>query len=158
MKENEYKIDKQDAQIINFLHIDGRMSFKDIAQELNVSVATIHNRYKNLVKHNILHVVGWTDVTKNGYNGYSRVLIEVKPMNLLENVVEELMKLDEIPFMALISGQYSIEVDVVCKDNSDLAKILHTKIINIKGVNQTDITQYFDILQDNDLPISIKNE
>ncbi|NQY66953.1 MAG: AsnC family protein, partial [Flavobacteriales bacterium] len=47
MEKDNYKIDSLDRLIIKHLSDNGRKSFKDIATALDVTVMTVHNRYKN---------------------------------------------------------------------------------------------------------------
>lgn len=53
---NEYKIelDEIDRQLIKILSIDSRTPYRTIANELNISVGTIHNRIEKLIENNII--------------------------------------------------------------------------------------------------------
>ena len=151
-------MDKQDRLIISHLEDDGRKSFKEIAEDMKVSVATIHNRYKNLVKENILYVIGWADPEKCGLNNYSRIMVEVKPSKLIQSVAEELMKMNEVSCLALTSGRYSIEMDVFCRDNEHLLEVMHGTINDIEGVQDTAVDVYLDVHSDTDSYISKNKE
>ncbi|WP_347549121.1 AsnC family protein [Pseudalkalibacillus hwajinpoensis] len=50
-------LDELDKNLIVCLSHDGRMSFKDIAEELDVTEKTIRLRYKKLVDSGVLKVV-----------------------------------------------------------------------------------------------------
>ena len=145
--ENEYSLDSMDFSILAHLQTDGRKSFTDIADELKVSVGTIRNRYNRLLSENVLHIIGWTDPVRAGFNSYARVNIEVKPTELLRQVAEQLLELKEVTFLAMTSGNYDLEINLLCKDNRQLMAVMHEKIHKIKGIYETNTTIYFEVLK-----------
>jgi len=140
-------LDKTDIHILNSLSDDGRRSFTDISQELGVSVGMVRNRYNRLVKEGILHIIGWTDPVKNGMNAYARVVLKVRPTELISEVAEKLTEIDEVSFVALTTGVYDLEINVTCRNNSDLLVLMHEKMHPIKGVYETSTTMYLKILK-----------
>lgn len=140
-------LDKSDIYILNSLANDGRKSFTDLAQELGVSVGMVRNRYKRLVDDGILHIIGWTDPVKNGMNAYSRIVLKVCPSELIGKVAERLVEIDEVSFVALTSGNYDLEINVACRDNSALLDLMQNKIHKIEGIYETNTTMYMQILK-----------
>ena len=138
-------MDEFDQQLVELLKKDGRMSFTDIAHELNVAVSTVRNRYKKLVDDNILHILGWVDPTKSSYNAYSRVTIEIQPSFMIEEVANQLVKIKEVSFLAITSGPADIEVNLMCRDNQHLLEVMKDKIHSIKGVHKTTSTVYYEV-------------
>ena len=145
--ENGTTLDRLDFEILAHLQKDGRRSFKEISDQMDVSLGTIRNRYNKLVEHNILHIIGWTDPVKIGYNSYARVNISVRPTGLIKTVARQLMNIPEVSFLALTSGSYDLEINVLCKDNSDLMQLMHERVHQIEGVFETNTTVYFEILK-----------
>lgn len=109
---SDITLDKTDIYILNALGKDGRKSFTDLAQELNVSVGMVRNRYKRLVDEGILHIIGWTDPVKNGMNAYTRVVLKVRPTEKIREVSEKLVAIDEVSFVALTTGNYDLEINI----------------------------------------------
>tara|TARA_R100001143_G_scaffold63267_1_gene69254 strand:+ start:16019 stop:16546 length:528 start_codon:yes stop_codon:yes gene_type:complete len=140
-------LDKADIYILNSLGRDGRKSFTDLAQELGVSVGMVRNRYKRLVDEGVLHIIGWSDPVKNGMNAYSRVVLKVRPTELISKVAEKLVEIPEVSFVALTTGNYDLEINVTCRDNTALLKLMHNKIHTIEGVYETNTTMYMQILK-----------
>lgn len=140
-------LDKTDIHIMNSLCDDGRRSFTDIAQELDVSVGMVRNRYKRLVDEGILHIIGWTDPVKNGMNAYARILLKVRPAVLIREVTEKLTEIEEVSFVALTAGVYDLEINVTCRNNNDLLVLMHEIIHPIEGVYETSTTMYMKILK-----------
>lgn len=144
---SETILDKIDIYILNSLSSDGRKSFTDLAQELRVSVGMVRNRYKRLVDDGILHIIGWTDPVQNGMNAYSRVVLKVRPTELIRKVAEKLVEINEVSFVALTTGNYDLEINVTCRDNTALLNVMHSKIHAIEGVYETNTTMYMQILK-----------
>ena len=145
--ENGYTLDTIDVAILRHLQEDGRKSFTDIADEINVSVNTIRNRYNKLVKENILHIIGWTDPVRAGFNTYARVTIEIRPTELIKSVAAQLLQVPEDRFLAITSGHYDLEINLVCRNNKRFLEVMHEKIHTVKGVYETHTTIYFEVLK-----------
>ncbi|WP_430908340.1 Lrp/AsnC family transcriptional regulator [Maribacter sp. 2-571] len=134
-----------DYKLVNLLKKDGRSSFTEVASKLGVSVSTVSNRYNKLVEEGVLHILGWVDPTKTGFNAYNRVTIEVRPSSLLDDVVAALSKIEEVSFLALTSGRNDLEVNLICRNNSHLLEVMREKIFTIKGVDNTSSTIYYSV-------------
>jgi len=147
MIENGYTLDSMDLTILAHLQADGRKSFTDMAEEMGVSVGTIRNRYTKLVQDNVLHIVGWTDPVRAGYNSYARINIEVRPTEKIQSVAKQILKIPEVSFLAMTSGQYDLEINLVCKNNQHLLEVMHQHIHKVKGVYETNTTIYFKVLK-----------
>lgn len=143
----ENVLDETDVYILNSLGRDGRKSFTDLANELGVSVGMVRNRYNRLVDDGVLHIIGWTDPVKNGMNAYSRVVLKVRPTELISKVAKQLININEVSFVALTTGNYDLEINVTCRDNSALLNLMHNKIHTIEGVYETNTTMYMKILK-----------
>lgn len=141
------ELDKVDIDILAQLQHDGRKSFTDIAESLNTSVGTIRNRYNKLLENNVLHIIGWIDPTKTGYNAYARVNIEVKPTPLKHQVSKALLELPEASFVAFTAGKQDIEVNLICKSNNHLIELMDNVIHKIEGVYDTNTTVYLKVLK-----------
>ena len=137
--------DELDYQILKLLQKDGRMSFTEISKEINVAVSTIRHRYINLVEEGTLKIIGRIDPNRIGFNAYASILISVKPKSLMNTILEELGKLPEISFLALVSGDFDIEANVMCRDMEHLNELLIDKIHNMEGIFDTKTNMYMKI-------------
>ena len=140
-------IDKVDHQILQQLQQDGRRSFTEMAELLNLSVGTIRNRYRRMKEEGILHIIGWTDPVRTGHNGYARVMIKVRPSTLLNQVVRQLSPVPEVTFLAHTSGPYDLEANLRCRDNQELIRTIQEKIHVLEGVLDTHTTIYFEVVK-----------
>lgn len=147
MNSEKFELDGIDIEILSHLKKDGRKSFTDIADEMGVSVGTVRNRYNRMVAENVLHIIGWTDPVKAGFQVYSRVTIQVKPTELIQEVAQKITQIEEVSFVAITSGQYDLEINVMCRSNQELLNLMHQKIHKIEGVFETHTTVYFQVLK-----------
>ncbi len=49
-----FSVDEMDRKIINLFQYDGRMSYRKIAKELDISIGTVHNRIDKLTKNGVI--------------------------------------------------------------------------------------------------------
>lgn len=137
-------LDELDFSILSYLQQDGRMSFTVIAEKLGVSIGTIRTRFNKLIEDSTINIVGRVDPDKVGFRSYAHIAVYVRPATLKEKVAQQIMIMPEVSFLAMTSGDYDLEVDVMCRDNDHLVKFVN-ELSNINGVNQTKTTIYFKV-------------
>lgn len=101
------KTDDLDYEIISLLQKDGRRPYKEIANDLGVSIGTIHNRISKLKKMEIIN--GFTVNINNeklGYNLCFIILLRIDGKHSAE-VLEELKDRKEILSCFHITGEQS---------------------------------------------------
>ena len=146
MKSKNFISDELDFDILSCLQEDGRMSFTVMAEKLNVSIGTIRTRVNKLIQEGIIHIVGRVDPEKVGFHSYAQIAVYVRPATLKETVADKIAKLPEVSFLALTSGDFDLEVDVMCRNNNHLVEFVNT-ISQIKGVHQTRTTFYLKVFK-----------
>lgn len=137
-------LDKLDFDILTFLQKDGRMSFTVIAEKLGVSIGTVRTRLNKLIEDGTISIIGRVDPDKVGFRCYAHIAVFVRPATLKEKVAQKIAKLPEVSFLAMTSGDYDLEVDVMCRDNNHLVDFVND-ISKIDGVYQTKTTIYFKV-------------
>jgi Lrp/AsnC family transcriptional regulator for asnA, asnC and gidA len=137
-------LDKLDFEILSCLQKDGRMSFTVIADTLSVSIGTIRTRVNKLIEEGTINIIGRVDADKVGFKCYAHIAVYIRPATLKEKVALKISKLPEVSFLAMTSGDYDLEVDVMCRDNTHLVSFVDG-ISKIEGVNQTKTTIYFKV-------------
>lgn len=154
IENNQTQLDDLDFSILHRLQKDGRKSFTDLAEELNVSVSTIRNRVTRLLEEKALEIIGRVDPTKVGFNAYAQLFISVRPVSLLENVAKELLVKEEVSFLALTTGSYDIEINLMCRNNNHLTNVI-SEVQKVEGVFETKTNMYFKILKLNQPDLSL---
>jgi len=137
-------LDDLDFAILSCLQEDGRMSFTVIADKLNVSIGTIRTRFNKLIEDGTINIIGRVDPEKVGFRSYAHIAVYVRPATLKEKVAQKIAKLSEVSFLAMTSGDYDLEVDVMCRDNDHLVQFVN-ELSKIEGVYQTKTTIYFKV-------------
>ncbi|WP_240612984.1 Lrp/AsnC family transcriptional regulator [Chitinophaga parva] len=137
-------MDELDFSILSSLQQDGRTSFTVIAEKLNVSVGTVRTRFNRLLEEGVITIVGRVDPVKVGFNCYAHVAVFVRPATHKEAVAKKIAKMPEVSFLAGTSGDYDLEVDVMCRDNDHLQDFIN-KVAAIEGVHQTKTAIYFKV-------------
>lgn len=142
--EKHHTLDSLDFDILSCLQLDGRMSFTVIAEKLNVSIGTIRSRFNKLLEEGTISIVGRVDPEKAGFHSYAHIAIYVRPATFKEQIAQAIAKLPEVSFLAGTSGEYDLEVDVMCRDNDHLVEFIN-EISKLEGVYQTKTTLYFKV-------------
>lgn len=144
MEKTQSTLDELDFAILSCLQKDGRMSFTEIAEHLNVSVGTARTRLNRLIEDGVISIIGRVDPDKVGFKAYAHVAVYVRPATLKEQVAQTISKMPEVSFLASTSGDYDLEVDVMCPTNNDLVEFIN-EISTIEGIYQTKTTLYFKV-------------
>jgi Lrp/AsnC family transcriptional regulator for asnA, asnC and gidA len=129
-------MDQLDLDIISYLQSNGRMPFTDIANALNVSEGTVRNRVTRMMQEHVLQIVGMVDPKKLGYDAPAVINISVQPQ-LLNKVAKTISKFSEVSYLIMVSGDFDLLVEVLCKDRDHLAKFLNEKLLKVPGINNT---------------------
>jgi Lrp/AsnC family transcriptional regulator, regulator for asnA, asnC and gidA len=132
-------LDKLDLQIIQEMMETAEVSYADLGKKLFVSGGTIHVRIKKLqetgiVKGTKLNV----DLKLMGYDITAFVGIYLEKSSLYDTVAEDLKKIPELVRLNYITGNYSMFVEIVCKDINQLRYVLHDELQKIKGIERTE--------------------
>ncbi len=140
-------LDALDLDIMEHLIEDGRMSLTDMARELGTSVGTIRKRLARLLDEKVLMIFGQVDPNQIGFNAYAQIFLAIRPAIKIESVAAEISQLPEVSFIAQISGEFDLEVNVMCRDNEHLTQLMNEKILNIEGVHHTMTNMYLKMFK-----------
>ncbi|WP_405606591.1 Lrp/AsnC family transcriptional regulator [Polaribacter sp. Asnod1-A03] len=131
------KIDGIDKKIIRGLIKDARTPILSIAREAGVSGAAIHQRLRKLEKAKLID--GYQMRINHQSLGYSRTAfigIYLDTDTLLPSVIKRLKDITEVLECHYTTGNFTIFIKVICKNDQDLMNLLETKIKTIKGVSK----------------------
>ena len=132
-------MDNLDLKIIQEMMDNAETPYAELGKKLFVSGGTIHVRIKKLeelgiVKGKKLKV----DLKKLGYDITAFVGIFLEKSSLYDAVAKELEKIPEIIRVNYTTGNYSMYLEVVCKDINELRSVLHDGLQKIKGIERTE--------------------
>src|SRR5450759_1281478 len=132
-------LDKLDLRIIHeMLHGDD-LPYAALGKKLFVSGGTIHVRIKKLEELGIVKGKKITvDLKQLGYDITAFVGVYLEKSSLYDTVATELKNIPEIVRLNYTTGNYSMFIEVVCKDINQLRSILHDELQKIKGIERTE--------------------
>ena len=135
----KFNLDKLDLQILEAMMHDAEISYAELGKKLFVSGGTIHVRIKKLeefkiVKGKRLNV----DLRQLGYDITAFIGVYLEKSSMYDAVAEELKKIPQIVRLNYTTGNYSMFIEVVCKDINQLRHVLHDELQKIKGIERTE--------------------
>lgn len=136
---SKLNLDKLDLQIIEAMMDNAEISYAELGKKLFVSGGTIHVRIKKLQEFNIVKGTRLNvDLKLLGFDITAFIGIYLEKSSLYDSVAKDLMKIPEIIRLNYITGNYSMFIEIVCKDITQLRYVLHDQLQKIKGIERTE--------------------
>jgi Lrp/AsnC family transcriptional regulator for asnA, asnC and gidA len=118
------KVDEIDEKILNLLNEDGRMSYRKISRDLDVSVGTVHNRVDKLVKAGVIEkFVPLVDHAKLGYKLTTIIGVRVKG-GVLRNWENRTAYHKNVLGIYDVTGEFDAILIAKFKDTSELDQFI----------------------------------
>ena len=141
MKKNDEQLtlDGIDKAILRVLMDNARTPVQEIARQLNLSGSAVHQRIKKLEDAQL--IMGSYLKLNSASLGYSTTAyIGVYLDKAMRNpeAVAQLKKIDEVVECHYTTGDWSILIKIMCKNNEHLMQLLNHKIQSIEGVSRTE--------------------
>ncbi len=132
-------LDEFDLKILDIITQNARTPFKDVAKEVGISRAAVHQRVNRMIELEVITGSGYhINPNKVDYKTCSYIGIFLEKGGLFSEVVERLQEIPEIVECHYTTGQYAIFVKVYAKDNEHLKNILSSRIQKIQGISSTE--------------------
>lgn len=138
-----YIVDDLDYDILALLQQDGRRRFTEIAETLGVTEGTVRNRVGKLREDGALQIVGLIEPQHLGLDAPALIGVTVDPPHL-DEAVAAIGAFPEVSYLIMVSGEYDLIVEVMCRDREHLASFIKDELHRAPGIKQT---QTFLILQ-----------
>lgn len=138
-KETTIELDGIDKRILKRLMSDARRTVHSIAQEVGISGTAVHQRLKKLEKANL--IIG-SQLLINpqilGYRTLAFIGIYLDRAMRNQEAVHQLEKIPEVIECHYTTGNWSVLVKIMCRDNAHLMEVLNQKIQKIEGISRTE--------------------
>ncbi len=132
-------LDQIDLHILDIITKNARIPFKDVAAEVGVSRAAVHQRVNRMIEMNVITGSGYNiDPRKVDYKTCTYVGIFLEKGGFYDDVATMLQAIPEIVECHYTTGAYAIFVKVYARDNEHLKEILSDKVQKISGVSSTE--------------------
>lgn len=136
---NEVILDGIDKKILRHLMHDARKPVLEIARAIGISGAAIHQRLKKLESNGIMSGSKFVVNPKAlGYTTMAYIGIYLDKAMSNPMAVKQLEKIPEVLECHYTTGNWSILIKVLCKDNEHLMHVLNKNIQQIEGVSRTE--------------------
>ena len=139
ISDNEVQLDGIDKLILKRLMTDARSPVNSIAKEVGISGTAVHQRLKKLEKSNL--IAGSQVLIDPKVLGYKTVaFIGIYLDRALRNqeAVRQLKKVPEVIECHYTTGNWSVLIKILCRDNEHLMQVLNTKVQSIEGISRTE--------------------
>ena len=148
------RIDGIDKKILRFLMEDARKPILEIARSIGISGAAVHQRLRKLERSGLISGSRFTINPKAlGYRTVAYIGIFLDKAMSNPRAVKELERIPEVLECHYTTGNWSVLVKVLCKDNEHLMHVLNKNIQQIEGVSRTET--FISLNQQIDRQISI---
>lgn len=131
------KLDNYDKTILNILQSDGRLSNRDLAEQLGLSPAPCWRRVKRLEDEGYIHsYVALVNRTKINLNviAFVEVSMDNHHPETLKPFDEVIQKCPEILECHSVSGQCDYLLKIVIQDMEHYGRFLNDKLLQVRGI------------------------
>ncbi len=127
-------LDQYDYKILTKLMDNGRISFSEIARELNITDVAVKKRFENLMSKGIIKKISVDlDYKVLGISGELLVFLNCEPLSIDKNLVI-LQENDYVKTAYRTLGDYNIIFNYLLKDFNQF-EVLNKLIAKLVGIN-----------------------
>ena len=139
-------LDDTDQAIIALLRRDGRMPYRAIARELNVSENTVRGRVRRMEDSDTMRVVAVTDIEAAGFGMLLAIGVQVEGRSP-EEVANDMAAIPEVFSVNVVVGAQDIEILVVARDQAALNALIADQLGAVPGVRRLTPALALDVLK-----------
>jgi Lrp/AsnC family transcriptional regulator, regulator for asnA, asnC and gidA len=139
------RIDDTSRAIIEQLQADGRRSYAAVGQAVGLSEAAVRQRVQKLVDSGVMQIVAVTDPMQVGFQ--RQAMISISVTGDVEEIAEQLSKIDEVDYLVVTAGSWDILAEVVVTDDEHLLRLVNRQIRTIPGVTRTESFLYLKLVK-----------
>ena len=139
------QLDKLDAQILDYLYEDVRVSNRKIASALEITEGTVRSRIGRMQEDGIVRFTATMDAgLMQPISGFIGIKVAGESVDAASKA---LAALPELNFVAKMLGRYDIFCSFLLRNNEELADLLQTKIPTIPGIKSSESTRVIQVFK-----------
>lgn len=130
-------LDETDRAILRLLQSDARIPFSEIAREIEMSSATVHDRVKRMEEAGVIR--GYhadIDPKAVGYGITAIVGLRVE-QGREEEALDRLAELDGVQELDLTTGEWDIVMRVYAENTEALRELMFDRIAEMEGFSRS---------------------
>ena len=138
-KSHLFNLDNIDISILDILQQDGRMSFSDLARQVNLSQPAVYNRVKRLEKLGLIrNYVALLDRELIGYDllCFIHINIQAHSYERISEFREAVLSLPQVSECHHLTGTFDYLLKVSLRNRTNLEQFVVEKITSLPGVNR----------------------
>jgi len=132
--------DQVNRKIIQLLNENGRRSFTELATMLGISEAAARQRVNKLVNSQAIKITAIPDAKSLGF--HRKALIGVRHQGSMGPLAEKMRDLPEVSKVVVTAGEFDVLLEVVCRDDEHLVRLINESIRSVEGVQTTETFVY----------------
>ncbi len=133
------KLDGIDKTILNFLMEDAKKPILEIAKNIGITGAAVHQRLRKLEKSGLIEGSRMMlDARLLGYKTMAFVGVYLDKAVSNPQAVKKLNEIPEVIECHYTTGNWSIFIKILCRDNEHLMQVLNKDIQAIDGISRTE--------------------
>ena len=133
------EIDGIDKTILRALMKDARTPVLEIARAVGISGAAIHQRLRKLENSGLISGSKFVINSKAlGYTTMAFVGIFLDKAKSNSDAIKQLKRIPQVLECHYTTGNWSVLIKILCKDNEHLMSVLNKEIQTISGVSRTE--------------------
>ncbi len=137
-------LDDIDRRILRLLQADGRMSVRQLAQQVHVSRSGVYARLSRLLADGVIRGFGArVEPERAGFGTSAYITLQIE-QNSWRSVRDKLWRLPEVEHMALVSGDFDVVLLVRTANNRALRDLVFQRIQSMPEVRSTRTLLVFD--------------
>ncbi len=129
-------MDTTDIAIIRELR-DGRISFKTVAERLDLAEGTVRNRVRKLKAEGILEITGLVDPEALPDHSVVLIGVQVRDMNLVKKA-EEFSKLRGVISVCVVTGRFDLIVTVMLAKDFTILKFYTEEAVKVENIRSVE--------------------
>lgn len=134
----DYHLDSVDKEIIYMLVDNAKTSLAFISKHVGISTTAVHQRIKKLEQAGVIeNSISFLNPRKVGYKVVSYIGVFLDQPSHYQDAIKALKEVNEVVEAHYTTGNYTVFLKVLCRDNDHLMQILN-KIQKLKGVTRTE--------------------
>ena len=141
------KPNDQDRQIIELLNQNARMHSSKISQATGIPERTVRYRMNKLLADGTIKPVAVVDPERFGYTMIVDISCQVD-MALRETVLESLIGLSEITYLAFSTGEQDLNIQARFKNSTEMHEFITNRLYHIPGLLRTKTELVASILKE----------
>ncbi len=143
MSEQSYTLDNIDMQILRELHLDGRISFRNIAEKLDIADGTVRARTTRMMESGFLKISAMINPFYFENSIVAHIGMELESRTHHESM-KKIGKLEGVLSVCNTAGEYDLFVEVFLKSRDELNRFLFEMLPKIDGIKSTHTFIYLD--------------